>query len=138
MPAIFVSHSSLDRQIAIDVKMALDRLGFEHVFLDFDKVNGFGVGEHWEKRLYEELSRCHAVILVLTPNWLTAKWCFVELAQARALGKIVLPIVCEPLGDRVVLPEIQSVDLLDWNADGLDKLERRLRSIAHELARGFK
>ena len=75
---------------------------------------------------------------MLTPNWLTAKWCFVELTQARALGKLILPIVCKPLGERVVLPEIQSVDLLDWNADGLDKLERRLRAITNELARGFK
>ena len=85
MPAIFISHSSLDQPIANDVKTALDQFGFENVFLDFDKVTGFGAEENWEKRLYEELSRCHAVILVLTPNWLTAKWCFVELCQARAL-----------------------------------------------------
>jgi len=138
MPAIFISHSSLDQQIANEMKAAIDQFGFEQVFLDFDKVTGFGAGENWEKRLYEELSRCHAVILVLTPNWLTAKWCFVELCQARALGKVILPIVCKPLGERLVLPEIQSVDLLDWNADGLDKLERCLRAITNELARGFK
>src|SRR5258705_6503091 len=138
MPAIFISHSSLDQQIANDIKTALDRFGFEQVFLDFDKVTGIDAGENWEKRLYEELSRCHAVILVLTPNWLASKWCFAELTQARALGKVILPIVCKPLGERVVLPEIQSVDLLDWNADGLDKLERRLRAITNELARGFK
>ena len=108
------------------------------MFLDFDKETGFDAGENWEKRLYEELSRCHAVILVVTPNWLTAKWCFAELTQARALGKVILPVVCKPIGERFVLPDIQSVDLLDWNADGLDKLERRLRAITNELARGFK
>jgi len=138
MPAIFISHSSLDQQIANDIKTALDRFGFEQVFLDFDKVTGIDAGENWEKRLYEELSRCHAVILVLTPNWLASKWCFAELTQARALGKVILPIVCKPLGERFVLPEIQSVDLLDWNAGGLDKLEQRLRAITNELARGFK
>src|SRR5712671_1945208 len=138
MPAIFISHSSRDQQIANDVKTALDKLGYEQVFLDFDKVTGINAGENWEKRLYEELSRCHAVILVLTPNWLASKWCFAELTQARALGKVILPIVCKPLGERVVLPEIQSVDLLDWNAGGLDKLERRLRAVTNELARGFK
>jgi hypothetical protein len=74
---------------------------------------------------------------VLTPNWLASKWCFVELCQARALGKVILPIVCQPLGERV-LREIQSVDLLDWNAGGLDKLEQRLRAITNEPARGFK
>ena len=138
MPAIFISHSSLDRQVADDIKKTLDRLGFEQVFLDFDKVTGIDAGENWEKRLYEELSRCHAVILMLTPNWLTAKWCFAELTQARALGKVILPVVCKPVGERFVLPDIQSVDLLDWNAGGLDKLEQRLRAITNELARGFK
>jgi hypothetical protein len=137
MPAIFISHSSLDPQIADDIKTALDGLGFEQVFLDFDKATGIDAGENWEKRLYEELSRCHVVVLMLTPNWLASKWCFAELTQARALGKVILPIVCKPLGERVVLPEIQSVDLLDLNAGGLDKLERRLRAITNELARGF-
>ena len=42
MPAIFISHSSLDQPIANDIKTALDQFGFEHVFLDFDKVTGFG------------------------------------------------------------------------------------------------
>ena len=103
------------------------------MFLDIDKVTGFDPEENWEKRLYE-MSRCHAVILVLTPNWLAAKWCFVEMMPgSRALGKLILPIVCKPLGQSVVLPEIQSVDLLDWNADGLEKLEQRLRSITNEL-----
>jgi len=138
MPAIFISHSSLDQQIANDIKLALDRFGFEQVFLDFDKVTGIDAGENWEKRLYEELSRCHAVILVLTPKWLASKWCFAELTQARALGKLILPIVCKPLGERVVLPEIQSVDMLDWKAGGLNKLVQRLRAITNELARGFK
>jgi hypothetical protein len=89
-------------------------------------------------RMRETRPRCHAVILMLTPNWLASKWCFAELTQSRALGKIILPIICKPLGERFVLPEIQSVDLLDWNAGGLDKLERRLRAITNELARGFK
>src|ERR1700752_3291003 len=133
MPAIFISYSGLDRPIASDVKTALKQFGFEQVFLDFDKETGIDAGENWEKRLYEELSRCHAVILVVTPNWLNAKWCFAELTQARSMGKVILPVVCKPVGERFVLPDIQSVDLLDWNADGLEKLERRLRAITNAL-----
>src|ERR1700722_7300487 len=138
MPAIFISHSSLDRQLADDIKKALDRFGFEQVFLDFDKVSGIDAGENWERRLYEELERCHAVILMLPPNWLALKGWLSALTQAGAPGKVILPILCKPLGERFVLPEIQSVDLLDWNAGGLDKLEQRLRTITNELARGFK
>jgi len=124
MPAIFIGHSSRDKKISDDIKSALARLGFERVFLDFDKDSGFGAGEAWEKRLYEEVSRCHAIILVLTPNWLASTWCRVELAQARALGKVILPVICAPLGERYVLPEIQAVDLIDWNAGGLERIEQ--------------
>ena len=74
---------------------------------------------------------------MLTPNWLASKWCFAELTQARALGKVILPIICKPLGERFVLPDIQAVDLLDWNEGGLERLEQRLRAITNELARGF-
>jgi tetratricopeptide (TPR) repeat protein len=137
MPAIFVSHSSLDPKEADDIKASLARLGFERVFLDFDKASGIGAGESWEKRLYEALSRSHAVILVLTPNWLASKWCFAELTQARALGKVIIPVICKPLGERFVLPDVQAVDLLDWKKDGLARLEQRLHAIADELARGF-
>ena len=47
-------------------------------------------------------------------------------------------MICEPLGERYVLPEIQSVDLLDLNLGGLGELEKRLHAITNELARGFK
>jgi tetratricopeptide (TPR) repeat protein len=138
MPAIFISHSSRDQKIADEVTAAIRRLGFEEVFLDFDKDTGIGAGADWEKTLYENLSRCHAIILLLTPNWLTSTWCRIELSHARALGKVILPIISEPLGQGFVLPEIQAVDLVDWNADGLARIEQRLQAITNELARGFK
>src|SRR5262249_40817978 len=43
-----------------------------------------------------------------------------------------------PIGDQRVAPEIQGVDLKDWNADGQDYLRRRIREISEEVARGFK
>ncbi len=138
MPAIFISHSSLDQQAADDIKGQLAQLGFEQVFLDFDKESGIGAGENWERRLYEELARCHAVILVLTPHWLASTWCRIELAQARALGKVILPVLCAPLGERFVLPEVQAVDFVDLNAGGMERLGQRLNAITSELARGFR
>ena len=116
----------------------LSKLGFEQIFLDFDKDSGIGAGENWERRLYEELGRCHAVILVLTPNWLASTWCRIELAQARALGKVILPVICAPLGERYVLPEVQAIDLIGWDAGGVERLAQRLNAITSELARGFR
>ena len=133
MPAIFISHASVDKPLAAEIRATLTRLGFEHSFLDYD----IALAEDWERRLYEELSRCHAVLLVLTPAWFASKWCFAELVQSRALGKLILPVRCAPLERNAVLPEVQSIDLTDWNADGLRRLEERLRAISDELARGF-
>src|SRR5262249_29589484 len=65
-----------------------------------------------------------------------SKWCFVEVGQARAVGKIVLPIKCAPI-DRKVIPHIHAVNLLDLNSGGLDQLEKSLRAISNDLARGF-
>jgi tetratricopeptide (TPR) repeat protein len=138
MPAIFISHSSLDQKISDDIRGSLTKLGFEQVFLDFDKDSGIGAGENWERRLYEELTRCHAVILVLTPNWLASTWCRIELAQARALGKVILPVMCAQLGERYVLPEVQAVDLVGWDDGGIERLAQRLNAITSELARGFR
>src|SRR5258708_21863420 len=104
MPAIFISHSNLDQKSADDIKTVLAGLGFDRVFLDFDKVTGLGAAENWEKRLYEELARCHAVVLILTPEWLASQWGFAELPQARAFGTVLLPLVFRPLAERYVLP----------------------------------
>ena len=52
MPAIFVSHSSKDPEISERVASWLGTLGYERVFLDFDKETGLGAGEQWEQRLY--------------------------------------------------------------------------------------
>ena len=137
MPAIFISHSSTDRDAAAQICAELDRLNFEKVFLDFDPARGIPLGENWEKTLYENIARCHAMILVLTPDWLTSTWCQVEFRQARALGKLILPIVCSPLESARVLPEIQAADFMDWGSGGALRLERSLLSINEELARGF-
>jgi len=133
MPAIFISHSNLDRAVATKIKGWLEGMGYEQVFLDFDKTTGIIAGEHWEQKLYKEIRRCHAVILVLTANWTCSKWCFVELTQARALEKVIIPIICEP-GASNPVPEIQAFDL---NAEAVDLLRDKLLAISNELARGF-
>jgi hypothetical protein len=138
MTAIFISHSSRDEVSAKELKDWLAAEGYERVFLDLDKDTGLPAGENWERRLYEEVARCHLVLLLLTPNWLDSKWCFAEFTQARALGKIIFPVLLSPLGEKRVAPEIQGIDLKEWNAEGQDYLRRRIREVTDELARGFQ
>src|SRR5579871_346062 len=144
MAAIFISYSHRDEDIAKKIKTWLDGQQYEQVFLDADPKTGIPIGEDWQQKLYEGLSRCHVIILVLTPRWCESTWCFVELAYARALGKIILPVLFEPIKDQQVLPEIQAKilpdfkagEIRDWN-EALDDIAERLKSITSELARGF-
>ena len=92
MTAIFVSHRSSDHVEAQALKDWLGEQGHERLFLDFDPADGIPAGVDWEQRLYRELRRCQALLIVLTPAWLNSKWCANELAIAREKGKAVFVV----------------------------------------------
>lgn len=138
MAVIFISHASVDAEITEKIKAWLAEQNFQNVFLDFDAADGINPGESWERRLYDEIARSQAVILVHTENWLDSKWCFVEFAQARALGKPIFPVILSPLVRPLVTPELQAVDLLDWSEANRARLERSIRRVTSEVARGFR
>ena len=138
MPAIFISHSSQDNARATEIRDWLTGLGFEQVFLDFDKESGIGAGKDWERELYEAVERCQAVIAIVTGAWLGSKWCFAEVTNARSQGKPVFPIVFTPDDVRLIGPELQSIQTELWNPDGQKHLGDRLKEIADEIARGYR
>ena len=127
MTAIFISHRSCDNAEADALKGWLAEQGHERLFLDFDPADGIPAGVDWEQRLYQELRRCQALLIVLTPAWLESKWCGNELAIAREKGKAVFVVRVKPCPAGPLIPAIQEVDLtLDRDA-GLEKLARGLR-----------
>ena len=70
MTAIFISHRSSDNAEAAALKHWLRSLGHEQLFLDFDPAGGIPAGADWEQRLYQELRRRQALLIILTPAWL--------------------------------------------------------------------
>ena len=110
----------------------LEAQGFDQGFLDFDKHSGIPPGANWEKTLYREIERCDAVVLILTPDWLESKWCWVEYHQARALGKAIFPTIEAALDGDQVGSDIQHVDLTEDREEGLEKLARGLQDVARE------
>lgn len=128
MPSLFISHSSADRAAAERLARQLRRRDFQSFFLDFDDARGIPLGQNWEKTLYRRLLGCSAVVFLCSAESVASKWCFAELAQARALGKQVLPIRLggHPLPD--ILRDVQAIDV----AAGADLDDRRLWE---ELAR---
>lgn len=138
MPAVFISHSSLDTVFAAEIKAWLSELGYENVFLDFDKESGLGAGRDWARQLYDEVARCHVVVVIATPNWAASRWCFAEAQQALALGKVVLPIVSLQGQLRNLGPELDRTHAVVWDDSGRSMVAARLREIANEIARGYK
>jgi tetratricopeptide (TPR) repeat protein len=135
---IFISHSSQDQKQAEDLKAWLGSIGFEQIFLDFDKHAGIPPGADWERTLYREIGRTQAVILILTKNWFDSKWCFAEFTQARALGKAIFALIESPTGETtVVSSDIQHVNLIENRRDGLESLSRELTRVALSAQGGF-
>src|SRR5262252_6804246 len=138
MARIFISHSSLDNEPAVQMKAWLASEGFESSFLDKDKTTGIPPGADWERTLYREVEQSQAVIIIQTPNWLASKWCFAEFTQSRALGKAIFPAIVAPTGDTLISPDIQALNLLSDRDGGLDRLKRELVRIALDAQGGFE
>ena len=81
----------------------------------------------WEQRLYQELRRCQALLIVLTPAWLDSKWCGNELAIAREKGKAVFVVRVAACEGGTIIPAIQEVDITVDQESALTKLARGLK-----------
>lgn len=127
MTAIFISHRSVDKVEAHELRDWLVAQGHEQLFLDFDPMDGIPAGVEWEQWLYRQLRRCQALLIVLTPAWLESKWCSNELAIAREKGKAIFVVRVAPCPGHPIIPSIQEVDLTSDRNDGLQKLARGLR-----------
>ena len=107
MSAIFLSHSSDDHGWARTILGWLAELQHHSVFLDFDEYEGIRVGDDWEQTLYRKLRDSNAVICIVSDAWIRSKWCFAELTQARALGKLVIPLVISATTETIPFSQIQ-------------------------------
>jgi WD40 repeat protein len=134
---IFISHSSDDGVQSARLLEWLHAQGFTSTFLDFDEQRGIAPGADWERTLYRELSSADAVILVLTRNWFSSKWCFAEFAQARALGKAIFPVIESPAGETFVSADIQHLDLIKDREGGMQRLLAELTRITLDTRGGF-
>ena len=110
MASIFVSHSSRDEEPARRVAEQLRTSGFHALFLDSDPMDGIPAGRAWEQQLYVELRKAEAVVFVATPDSVESKWCMLELALARSLGKPVFPVVMMRTKRHPLLSDVQWVD----------------------------
>ena len=137
MARVFVSHSSKDNQICTAILAELEGQDSNRIFVDFDHENGLQPGEDWERRLYDEIQACQAVILIITKNWIASKWCYAEYTLARSFGKAIFPLNIESGLQSGVSNTIQATDLSTDRQLRIAALQRKLREVTLVSPEGF-
>lgn len=116
MSTIFISYSTKDRATADIVYKQLIEMGYEKPFRDDHPDSGIPAGSDWEQELYRKLRLCKALIVLCSKNWMDSKWCFAELAYAKAMGKEFFPIRIDDSNDvPSLVAERQAINLSDQN-----------------------
>ena len=103
MSTLFISYSTKDRPTASIVYTQLVEMGYEQPFRDDHPDSGIPAGSDWERELYRRLRLWKVLIVLVSRNWLDSKWCFAELAYAKAMGKEFFPVLIDDS------PEVPSV-----------------------------
>jgi WD40 repeat protein len=124
MGAVFISHSSRDHGEASEVADWLRERGLSSMFLDFDPEHGIPAGRRWERELYARLDACIALVVLCSAASMASKWCFHEIASARARRIPVFPLRLDDCAPIELLRDVQIVDLTVERERGLQRLWR--------------
>jgi hypothetical protein len=74
MATIFLSHSSNDNEVAVDLSRRLKLKGYDSLFLDFDPDSGIKAGRDWERELYRNVKLAGAVIVLCSKESMASRW----------------------------------------------------------------
>jgi hypothetical protein len=93
-------------------------MAYHSLFLDFDPEQGIPSGQSWERTLYRKLRACHAVVAILSADYLESYWCFAEIALARMERKPIFALKTKRLTSGAKLPSIlEEGQYLDVRSD---------------------
>ena len=128
MAHIFLSHSRLDRSIAIQVIHALETYGLT-VWWDW-KIDG---GEKWRRTITQRLGDCGTIVVLWTPNSVKSD-AVVEEAAVGARRDVLIPLLMEICQLPYGFGEINYIPLRGWDGKRHDpEFQRAVRSIQLRL-----
>lgn len=131
MSAIFISHSSQDKDWAERIAAWLRQQGYQQLFLDSDPEDGIAAGTQWRSTIDQRLRQSQALIALCSPHYLASQWCLSELAIATQLCKHLFPLRIAPGELPSLAQPIQAIDLVNDPAEGLRRLALALSSQLH-------
>jgi WD40 repeat protein/energy-coupling factor transporter ATP-binding protein EcfA2 len=136
MSLLYISHSSVDHVVALEVKERLVAESYDGLFLDFDPINGIPAGRSWEHELYSQLRRCGAVILLASAASVQSRWCFAEVCLARSLDRPVFQLSLDGESRFSLLAGEQAINLREGDA-AYRRLWRGLQAAGLDPANSF-
>jgi hypothetical protein len=131
---VFISHSSDDAQLAVELHEWLRGLGHE-VFLDRDLRGGLAGGDDLHQGLHERLRWADAVVALVTRSYRRSEWCSAELGVAQSRGSKLIPVRAEPGIDHPLIPD--STLFIDYAADPVGGKARLAEALARAGGRGW-
>ncbi|WGE45994.1 toll/interleukin-1 receptor domain-containing protein [Actinobacillus equuli] len=134
-PAVFISHSSLDKNsIALPISDYLCSKEIP-IWLDKNEINLEGkiTNKILYQKIYDGISLCKAGIFIITENFFKSRWAKIELFICKRLNKkIILLVDSESYNNLDSLKEyceFQLANVLEINFSNQDYLEKIINHI---------
>jgi hypothetical protein len=92
---VFISYAHEDKFVAEDIYAKLDHLGI-NAFLDEKNI---GIGERITLAVNGHLMSSSILVVIISPASIKSNWVMLELGQAIAMSKTILPYLIHPSQD---------------------------------------
>ena len=119
MLSVFISHSSSDYEVITKVKETLEVQGF-HVYLAEEDVRA---GTSLPAKIEDAIRQCDVVLAILTSKASKSAWVQQELGYAKAIGKLIIPLVEEGVN---VTGFLTGVEYIRFNPENLDSALQKI------------
>jgi hypothetical protein len=107
---IFLSYRSTEADFALRLAADLKNAGV-NLWMDRLDINP---GDDWRKSLESAVYSCAALISVLSPSYVSSKYCQRELARADRLGRPIFPVLLGMITDADWPLEIERQQYIDF------------------------
>ncbi len=107
MTRLFISHSGVDREktIALQTWLTSTEGGCarrNEIYLDFDDKHGIAGGHKWCTQIETAVTRCEAVIFLVSETWINSDWCKHEFEKTRSLNKRFFCVLLENIAEHLL------------------------------------
>jgi hypothetical protein len=105
---IFVSYTTRDETIALEIAQALAAAGFNRWIARLD----IRPGQSWVEEIERELTRASYLLLLLSPEAVASTWVSKEwMATLAAGGTVIIPVLLRDCAVPRLLQDLQLIDL---------------------------